>query len=129
MKNLLIITAIALASAVLFTMSAADKPTKARKLQHVVCFKYKDGTSPEKIAEVEAAFRALKEKIPGIVAFECGVNNSPEGKNKGFTHAYILTFTNEKDRDGYLPHPEHKKFGGIAGPVLADVFVMDFWAE
>ncbi len=127
MKTILLLAVIAIT--VSFNMSAADKPTKARKLQHVVCFKYKDGTSPEKIAEVEAAFRALKDKIPGIVAFECGVNNSPEGKNKGLTHAFILTFTSEKDRDGYLPHPEHKKFGGIVGPVLADVFVMDFWTE
>ena len=28
-----------------------------------------------------------------------------------------------------LVHPDHKKFGGIVGPVLGDVFVIDFWAQ
>ncbi len=98
------------------------------KIRHVVIFKYKQGTSPEKIQQVTNAFRALKTKIPGIVSFEQGVNNSPEGKNLGFTHVYLLTFVDQKARDAYLPHPEHKKFGQLLGSlgVLEDVFVVDF---
>ncbi|MDB5242587.1 MAG: stress responsive alpha-beta barrel protein, partial [Spirosoma sp.] len=55
-----------------------------------------------------------------------GTNHSPENLNKGLTHAFILTFDSEKDRDAYLPHPAHKAFGGVVGAWLADVTVVDF---
>ena len=116
---------IALAACVI----AADSSAKATNLRHVVAFKFKEGTAPEKIKEVEDAFRALKGKIPEIVTYEWGTNNSPEKLDKGFTHGFILTFKSEKDRDAYLVHPDHKKFGGLVGPVLGDVFVIDFWAK
>ena len=111
--------------------SAADNrgSTPPEKLRHVVAFKFKEGTTKEQIKQVEDAFRALKSKIPQIADFEWGLNNSPEGRNKGCTHGFILTFKSEKDRDAYLPHPGHKKFGKIVGPILEDVFVIDFWAK
>jgi len=108
---------------------AADAPGKDGKLRHVVAFKFKDTATKEKIKEVEDAFRALKGKIPQIVSYEWGTNISPEKLDKGFTHGFILTFKNDKDRDAYLVHPEHKKFGELVGGVLADVFVIDFWAK
>ena len=98
------------------------------EVRHVVVFKYKAGSSPEQIGKVTDAFRALKDKIPGITAFEQGVNNSPEGKNQGFTHVYVLTFENSRARDAYLPHPEHQKFGQLLRSlgILEDVFVVDY---
>jgi hypothetical protein len=108
---------------------AADAPANDRKLRHVVAFKFKDTATKEKIKEVEDAFRALKGKIPQIVSYEWGTNISPEKLDKGFTHGFILTFKNEKDRDAYLVHPDHKKFGELVGGVLTDVFVIDFWAK
>jgi Stress responsive A/B Barrel Domain len=106
---------------------AAQKPGPVR---HVVVFKYKKDAAPEKITQVTQAFRELRGKIPGITAFEAGVNNSPEGKNLGFTHVYLLTFESVAARDAYLPHPEHKKFGDLLGKlaVVEDVFVVDYVA-
>ena len=101
----------------------------AEKLQHVVCFKFKSSASPEDVKKVEEAFQALKQKIPLIVALEWGTNVSKEKKDKGFTHCFLLTFKNEADRDAYIVHPEHKAFGKIVGPVLDDVFVIDFMAK
>jgi hypothetical protein len=97
-------------------------------VRHVVIFKYKPGATEAQIREVTAAFRALKSKIPGILTFEHGVNNSPEGKNLGFTHVYLLTFENTQARDTYLPHPEHRKFGELLGQlgILEDAFVVDY---
>jgi hypothetical protein len=97
-------------------------------LRHVVVFKYKPGTTQAQIQQVTTAFRGLKDRIPGIVSFEHGINNSPEGKNLGFTHAYLLTFTDAQARDAYLPHPEHQKFGQLLGSlgVLEDAFVVDY---
>ncbi len=56
------------------------------------------------------------------------MNNSPEGKNLGFTHVYLATFESVAARDAYLPHPEHKKFGDLLGKlgVVEDVFVVDY---
>ena len=108
---------------------AADKPAGSKKLYHVVSFKFKADAKQEQIDGVVAAFRDLKKKIPVIKEFSWGTNVSSEKHDKGFTHAFILSFSSEKDRDAYIVHPDHKAFGGIVGPVLADVFVVDYWAQ
>jgi hypothetical protein len=135
MKKQLLLLGLALALTLALVTTAAEgdaqkpkKPAGPTKLQHVVAFKFKEGTTPQQIQEVEKEFRALKKKIPQIAALEWGTNNSPENLNKGFTHCFILTFKSEADRETYLPHPDHKAFGKMLGPILGDVFVIDFWA-
>ena len=108
--------------------NAEEKKKELKQLRHFVCFKYKSDVSKEKISEVEAAFVELEKKINDIKGFEKGKNNSPEGLNKGFKHCYLITFDSEKGRDNYLVHPEHKKFVELVGPVIEDVFVVDYWA-
>ena len=98
-------------------------------LRHVVFFSFKEGTSEAEIKTVVDAFRDLQNKIPGIESFEWGVNSSPEGINKGLTHAFTLTFLSNEARDAYLPHPDHKAFGAILGPFLEDVMVVDYWTK
>ena len=118
----------ALLSAFLVVGFAANA-SAAGKLMHVVAFKFKSTASPEDIKKVETAFEQLKKKIPQVVSLEWGTNVSPEQRNKGFTHCFVLSFKSDKDRDAYLEHPEHKAFGKIVGPVLDDVFVIDFWSK
>lgn len=96
------------------------------QLRHVVLFKFKDGTSPEDIAKVEKAFAALPSKIPQIAGFEWGTDCSTENLSQGFTHCFVLTFKSVKDRDEYLPHPEHKAFGQLLRPYLDKVLVIDY---
>lgn len=98
-------------------------------LRHVVLFKFKDDTALEDIKKVEDAFSALPNKIPQIIGYEWGPNNSPEGLNKGFTHCFFLTFESEEGRSIYLPHPDHKAFGEVAKPHLDDVLVLDYWMK
>ena len=107
---------------------AADREAKG-KLLHVVSFKFKGSATKEQIKNVEDAFRGLKSKIKEIKDFKWGTNVSPEKHDKGFTHGFILAFDSDKDRDAYLVHPDHKEFGKLAGPLLGDVFVIDFWAQ
>lgn len=107
----------------------ADSAPKKGKLRHVVMLKFKESATSDQIKKVEDAFRDLKQKIPQIASLEWGTNNSPEKHDKGFTHCFVLTFTSDKDRAVYLPHPDHKAFGNVLGPVLADVLVVDFWAQ
>ena len=111
----------------LFISGMVTNAKAADKLQHVVCFKFKSTATPEDIRKVEQAFHALQQKIPQIMALEWSTNVSKEHRDKGFTHCFIVTFKSELDRDIYLEHPDHKAFGKIAGPVLDDVFVIDFW--
>ena len=139
MKYLLLVAALVFSFATigLAAEKKAAKPTKSDnksdekkpRLRHVVAFKFKEGTTKEQIKQVETAFRDLQKRIPEIKKFEWGMNNSPEGKNKGCTHAFVLTFRTEKDRDTYLPHAAHKEFGKLVGPLIDDVFVLDYWAK
>jgi len=109
-------------------VAAVVASQSAGHVRHVVVFKYKAGTTDAQIQQVTTALAALKDKIPGIVSFEHGVNHSPENLNKGLTHVYFITFTDAKARDTYLPHPEHQAFGKLLGSlgVLDDVFVVDY---
>ncbi len=102
---------------------------KGQLLRHVVLFKFKDGTAAADIKKVEDAFRGLPSKIKEIKSLEWGTNNSPESLNQGFTHCFFVTFSSEKDRAVYLPHPAHKAFGEVLHPYLDKVLVIDFWAE
>ena len=120
--------------AVAFALGAADeaKPAAGKgggELFHVVSFKFKKDAKPEQIKAVEESFGALKGQIPEIASLKWGTNVSPEKHDKGFTHCFVLTFKTEKDRDAYLVHEDHKKFGAGLGPVLEDVFVVDFWSK
>jgi hypothetical protein len=110
----------------LFVCSLTFPAAAAGKVHHVVCFKFKSTASSQDIKKVEEAFVALKSKVPGIDSLKWGTNVSKEQRNKGFTHCFILTFKSEKERDDYLEHPEHKAFGSLVGPVVDDVFVIDF---
>lgn len=121
--------AFALVVSLALSAFAAEKPAGSKKLLHVVSFKFKPDAKQEQIDAVVAAFRDLKKKVPVIKEFSWGTNVSPEKHDKGFTHCFILSFTSEKDRDDYLVHPEHKAFGKGLGPILADVFVLDYWAR
>ena len=124
---ILIVTSFALFAAPR-TSDAAPKPAKEQQgaLYHVVSLKFKESATPEQIKAVEEAFRTLKGKIAEIQTLHWGTNVSPEKHDKGFTHCFVLTFAGAKERDAYLIHPEHKAFGKVLGPVLGDVFVIDF---
>lgn len=121
----------------LITTAQQAKPPKARKaaaapvktLRHVVLFKFKETSSAEDVKKVEDSFRALPQKIKEVKSFEWGKNNSPEGLSQGFTHCFFVTFATERDRETYLPHPEHQAFVEILKPHLDKVLVLDYWAE
>lgn len=98
-----------------------------KQLRHVVMFKFSEDADPAEIKKVEEAFAALPNKISEISFFEWGINNSPEGLNKGFTHCFFMSFDSEAAREKYLPHPDHKAFVAMLGPLVEDAMVMDYW--
>lgn len=100
---------------------------ETKRLRHVVLFTFKETATQAQIKEIENAFIALPTKIKVIRDFEWGLNNSPENLNKGFTHCFLVSFDSEKDRETYLPHPDHLAFVDVLEPQLDDVLVIDYW--
>jgi hypothetical protein len=109
---------------------AQPKNQDKGQLRHVVIFKFKESSSKASVDSVVNAFVALKDKIPVVKKLEWGLNDSPENWHQGFTHCFILTFANKKDRDEvYQVHPAHKAFQKILGPHMEKVFVVDYAVE
>jgi len=125
MKRVVLIISIC----VFCTFTVASVTAQEKVLKHIVSFKFKDEVDSQQVSSIIEAFEELQSQIPEIQAFEWGINNSPEGLNKGMTHCFVLTFKNEVDRDIYLPHPAHKAFIDEHGPKVADVFVIDYYVE
>ena len=101
---------------------------RKKVLRHVVLFRFQPDLSSAQIDQINAAFHELQHSIPEIREFERGTNNSPEKHDKGFSHAYVISFSSEEDRAAYLPHAAHQKFVELIGNKLADVLVFDYWA-
>ena len=99
-------------------------------IRHIVLMKCKPDASAPDIEAMFAALEAIQDSIPGILAFEGGANNSSEGLNRGYTHAFTMDFADAHTREEYLPHPEHKRAQTFMQKVLANVpdkvLVLDF---
>ena len=95
-------------------------------IRHVLLIQFTDETTPQQIEEVKALFAGIPEKVDGVVATEWGSNDSPEGKNKNFTHAVFMTFRDEAGRQSYLPHPEHDALRAVFRPLVKDIIVLDY---
>jgi hypothetical protein len=96
------------------------------KVKHIALLKFKDGTSEEQINKLFDELLDLSETVDGIEDYVSGPNMSPEGKSAGYTHGFIMTFSNAAARDSYLGHAEHQKFEVGAAGVLDSVVVCDF---
>lgn len=128
MYRFLPLLAVPLVIATVALLAAKDEPD-AKRLRHVVLFKFKDGTTPAQIQEVVESFAALPKKIDTIDAFEWGTDVSVENKAEGFTHCFLVTFRDEKGRGIYLPHAAHKEFVTLVGPRVDKVLVFDYWTK
>ena len=79
---------------------------------------------------------ALKEKCvkpdtgkPYIKSSKGGVDNSIEGLQGGITHAFVVEFESEEDREYYVKKdPAHSAFVKSLGSVIEKAQVIDFSA-
>jgi len=95
-------------------------------IRHVLFIQYKDQATEDDIAMSLHNFEQIKNKIEGIDSVEWGLNNSPEGRNKEYTHCVFMTFVDEAARDDYIPHSEHEVLKAQLGPILEDIIVFDY---
>jgi Stress responsive A/B Barrel Domain len=95
-------------------------------INHVVLFKWKPGTSQATIDSIYRELEGLKRLIPGLHSFSGGPYSSHEGLNQGYTHGFIMTFTDAPARNAYLPHPEHERVKAMVAPNLENVIAFDW---
>jgi hypothetical protein len=98
--------------------------------RHFVLVRVRPDVPP---AEVERAFDALARlqgQIPGLVSFGAGANTSPEGRDQGYTHGFVMDFADAAARDAYLPDPRHREAAtglrAIRDPGEGGILVFDF---
>lgn len=73
---------------------------------HIALFRWKEGTSQERIDNALKQVKQLKNKCVGINDILCGKNYHPE--SKGFTHGVIVLAESQQALDEYRKHPDHK---------------------
>ena len=95
-------------------------------VRHFGVFEFTVEATTDEIAGCFDAMRSMLGRIPGMLDFECGAYDSPEGLNDGFTHGFIMTFDCAASRDAYLPHPVHEEVKEKVLPHLTRVVVFDF---
>lgn len=95
-------------------------------IRHLLLIKFKESIENYKIDRIRLLFETMPNKIEGVVSVEWGINDSPEGKNQGYTHCVLMTFADDKARQHYLPHPEHELLKDEFLPVMDDIVVFDY---
>ncbi|WGV97870.1 Dabb family protein [Vibrio sp. YMD68] len=95
-------------------------------IRHILLIKFKDSSPCSEIEKLKGLFASMPEKVEGVVSVEWGINDSPEDKNKGYTHSVMMTFADEAGRQNYLPHPEHEALKQVFRPLLEDIVVFDY---
>ncbi|KAK6538197.1 hypothetical protein TWF694_011079 [Orbilia ellipsospora] len=112
-----------------------SKIEPANTVVHIVLLEFADGIKTEAIRPLCDAFVKLKDtcihpntKKPYINSLKGGYDNSIESLTHGYTHAFVLEFSNLGDRDYYVnTDPSHQSFKKLLKDGgLANVTVIDF---
>lgn len=114
---------IVFSAALMATVSFANEPI----LRHAVFFEFKDSASQAAVQNVVDGFDALPSKLDVIEDYVSGVNVNEKPNSDGLTHAFLVGFAGEEQREAYLPAAEHLAFVEILKPQLEHPFVFDFW--
>ncbi|KAL4939978.1 hypothetical protein BDV06DRAFT_197705 [Aspergillus oleicola] len=103
-------------------------------ITHIVLFKLKAGLGAEVVNDLCKRMLALKDnclhptsQTPYILSSSGGVDNSPEGRQEGITHAFVVEFASAADRDYYVEKdPAHLEFVSTLGGVVEKAQVIDY---
>ncbi len=94
-------------------------------IQHIVCFKFKPGTSSDVIEKHMAHFQSLKDDIPQIAVYSGGyTTNGPDGE-PSHDVVHIVTFATKADLEIYFYHQAHQAFIEANKANWEGVFVVD----
>ncbi len=94
-------------------------------VEHIVLFKWKEGTPASAIDGVMTALRALQKDIEGIVSLSAGKDFS--GRGQGYTHCLHVQFESRAALDAYGPHPSHQTVvQNLINPIRDAVLAFDY---
>mgnify|MGYP000028713797 CR=1 FL=1 len=80
-------------------------------IRHMVLTRFRADVPAKERLSIFAQLAALEGVTPGWIKFHAGEDASPEALNKGFAHGFCVDFKDEKARDAYLAHEDHKVAG------------------
>ena len=80
-------------------------------IRHCVLIRARPDREPGELEAVLVDLAALRQRLPGMLSFASGADVSPEGLQRGYTHAFTIDFTDLAARDAYLADADHKALG------------------
>lgn len=87
-------------------------------IRHIFIGTFKDGISDEIKQKELADMKAMKDKIPGIVAQEVGFSTGWEGRENQIV--MTVDFATKSDFDVYMTHPYHMDYIAKTGDMYFD---------
>jgi hypothetical protein len=94
-------------------------------VEHLVLFKMKSDTTEEQRQLIVVTLKRLQ-SIDGIVDMSVGINNSKEGKSKGFEVGMRILFRDQTALDAYVPSTQHVGLVNEIRQFFEDVIVVDY---
>jgi len=95
-------------------------------IRHIVLMKFRSDLAANTVTKAIEKFFALRETTGEMQTMEHGLNSSEEGLDHGYTHCFLINFTDEAALQRYLKHSAHQEFVATIMPMLADGLVVDF---
>ncbi|MBC7899609.1 MAG: Dabb family protein [Saprospiraceae bacterium] len=96
-------------------------------LTHIVCWKYKPGTTAEQREEHLSRLRALPDLIPHIKSFEVGADILK--LERSFDTGLVAEYSDRAALDFYTDHPEHQKVVALGKQIAEKVVSVDFLSD
>lgn len=84
---------------------------------HVAVFTWREGTTPEEVARVEAELARMPSVVPALRAYHFGPNL---GLRPGTADFSVVAVIEQAELGSYLDHPEHRRVvREVISPLLA----------
>ena len=94
-------------------------------VEHIVIIKLSEGVKKEEKEELIRRTYDLKEKIPGIIDLQQGINFST--RSQGFEIGLTVRFESREALENYGPHPQHQEIVSYLQKIgLEDIIIIDF---
>ena len=98
----------------------------AAPVQHMVCFKFKEGVTQEQKEQHMSDFAALKDSIPELKTYSGAYTfDVSYEKTADYDCMHIAGFDTEEDLETYFHHPAHQRFIERNKDAWADVIVVN----
>jgi hypothetical protein len=94
--------------------------------KHIILMKAKSTTTEKEMGDLMSELAGLKNLIEGIVDFTGGKEISNGPRTHGFTHGFVMTFTERQKLEAYGPHPEHQKVAAKVRALSEDILAFDY---